>query len=259
MSKMKRLVLGLILFGLISVKYGQYGALVEYKKTTWAELKTSKLYVVYEDDGNSNYDKALKEAIVSNWTFSEVEYINYDKYEEIQKDESNFFLLSVDFTKTESGRYNQELSYLYLIRGYKKGAKKGDISNFPRLATLQTGESNREAYITLLIKHLDLSINQVMSGKIKSLGDNTKQLNANRSKIKSKMLYVLDTDLNSKVKSISDIKSGYVGKISVVSKEELSKHIKAGEDVNVFFCARSSAKSFVPRVASSKAAGSEPP
>jgi hypothetical protein len=242
---MKRIALGLLMSIIMSASYGQYGVIVDYKKETWSEVKKNKLYVVYEKEGSSTYDKALKEAITSNWNFSTVEYISYSKYEELQKIETNFFLISVDFTSTEVGKYNEELSYAYIVRGYKKGAKKGDISQFPKLASMQTGDISREIYMPLLIKHLNRSVEMVMSGEITSLGANTKSLNANRKKIKTKILYLLETDLNGKITSESDIKENYIGEVQVISKEELANKIKEGEDVNILFCARSSTKSYL--------------
>lgn len=233
------------MLGIFSISYGQYGSVVDYRKETWGKVKKSKIYVVFEDEGNSDYDKALKEAITTNWDFSPVEFINYSKYEALQKDESNYFMLTVDFTKSEAGRYDMNLRYTYIISGYEKGAKKGDISKFPQLAALQTGENTRETYMPLLIKHLNKKVKDVYSGKVQKLGDNTKMLNDNRGKIKTKPLYILEGDLNDKVKSVEDIKSGYSGEVYVVSQEELAKKIKSQEDINVFFCARSSTKSFV--------------
>jgi hypothetical protein len=246
---MKRIVLGLLMSLIITAGYGQYGVIVDYKKETWSEVKNNKLYIVYEEGGSSSYDKSLKEALTANWNFSEVEYIKYEKYEELQKIETNFFLISVDFTATQAGKYNESLSYMYIIRGYKKGAKKGakkgDISRFPQLAAIQTGDISRETYLPVLIKHLNKSVEEVMSGKITSLGDNTKQLNSNKSKIKSKTLYLLETDLNDKITSEEDLKADYVGQVKVISQEELSNKIKAGEDVHILFCARSSTKSYL--------------
>lgn len=242
---MKRIVLGLLMSIILSVSYGQYGVIVDYKKETWSEVKKNKLYVVYEEGGSSSYDKALKEALTANWKFCDVEYIKYEKYEELQKIETNFFMISVDFTATQAGRYNENLSYMYIIRGYKKGAKKGDISRFPQLAAMQTGDLSRETYLPVLIKHLNKSVEEVSLGKIKSLGDNTKRLNSNKSKVKSKTLFLLKTDLNDKITSEEDIKENYVGKVKVISKEELSNKIKVGEDVHILFCARSSTKSYL--------------
>ena len=242
---MKKILLGMLMLGLLSTSYAQYGVIVDYKKETWKELKKKTLYVVYDDEGTSTYDKALKEAVTSNWNFNEVEFINYSSYEEKQKVETNFFLLSVNQTVSAAGRYNESLSYMYIIRGYKKGAKKGDISRFPQLAAVQSGSNDREIYLPLLIKHLNKSIDEVVSGKITSLGANTKKLNVNKRKVKSKRLYLLESDLNGKIKTEADLKEGYVGEVSVISKEELANKIKAGEDAHVFFCARSSTKSYV--------------
>ena len=242
---MKKILLGITMTVLMSTAYSQYGVMVDYKKETWSKLKNGKLYVVYEGGGTSEYDKALKEALDSNWKFSNFECIDYAKFEELQKMESNFFLLSVDVTKSKAGRSTQNLSYMYIVSGHKKGAKKGDISNFPQLAAMQTGNLAQETYLPLLIKHLNRSVEQVALGKLRSLGDNTKKLNANRSKIKRKPLYILDIDLNNKITSVADIKKSYSGKVYVVSQEELAAKIKSGEEVNVFFCARSSSKSYV--------------
>ena len=198
---MKKILVTLLMSLMLSISYGQYGVIVDYKKETWNEVKNNKLYVVYEEGGSSTYDKALKEALTANWEFNDIEYISYEEYQELQKIESNFFLVSVDFSSTQAGRYNEELSYMYIVRGYKKGAKKGDISRFPKLASMQTGDISRETYLPLLIKHLNKSIDEIMSGKIKSLGDNTKRLNVNKGKVKDKILYLLKTDLNDKITS----------------------------------------------------------
>lgn len=242
---MKKLGLVLLMSFVMSFSYGQYGVIVDYKTNTWNKVKNDKLYVVYEEDGNSTYDKALKEALTANWSFSAVEYINYEKYQELQKIETNFFMLSVDQTTTKPGRYNEDLSYIYIIKGNKKGSKNGDISNFYKLASVQSGDISRETYLPVLIKHLNKSIVEVVQGKIKSLGDNTKKLNANKSKIKDKPLYLLQSDLNDKITSEQDIKEYYKGEVKIISIEELSQRIKDGEDINILFCTRSTTKSYL--------------
>jgi hypothetical protein len=239
---MKRIGLGLLMSIILSVSYGQ---LMDYKKKTWSELKENTLYVVLEEEGNSTYDKALKEAVDLNWKFSQVEYVDYDQFETLQKDEHNFFLLSVDFTLSKTGRYDENQSLVMIVKGYKRGAKKGDISNFPKLATLQTGNLAREPYLPLLIKYLDTNINQAISGTVTSIMENAKKVKGFKSKIKKKPLYLLESDLNDKITSVADIKKDYIGEVSIISKEELTDKIKAGEDINVFFCTKSSTKSYV--------------
>ena len=239
---MKRIGLGLLMSIILSVSYGQ---LMDYKKKTWSELKENSLYVVLEEEGNSTYDKALKEAVDLNWKFSQVEYVDYDQFETLQKDEHNFFLLSVDFTLSKTGRYDENQSLVMIVKGYKRGAKKGDISNFPKLATLQTGNLAREPYLPLLIKYLDTNINQAISGTVTSIMENAKKVKGFKSKIKKKPLYLLESDLNDKITSVADIKKDYIGEVSIISKEELTDKIKAGEDINVFFCTKSSTKSYV--------------
>tara|TARA_B100000809_G_scaffold233571_1_gene250378 strand:- start:526 stop:1353 length:828 start_codon:yes stop_codon:yes gene_type:complete len=239
---MRRIVLGLMMSMFLSVSYGQ---LIDYKKETWAEVKKSKLYVVYEEGGTSAYDKALKEAVDLNWKFSQVEYVDYDQFEILQKDKHNFFLLSVDYTLSKTGRYDENQSIVLIVRGFKRGAKKGDISNFPKLAILQTGNLDREPYLPLLIKYLDTNIDQVISGKVTSIMGNAKKVKSFKSKIKKKTLYLLESDLNDKIKTVADIKKDYVGEVSIISKAELTNKIKAGDDINVFFFTKSSTKSYV--------------
>tara|TARA_B110000285_G_scaffold216797_1_gene264440 strand:- start:401 stop:1237 length:837 start_codon:yes stop_codon:yes gene_type:complete len=242
---MKKLGLALLMSLLMSASYGQYGVIVDYKKDSWNNVKNNKLHVVYEEEGASSYDKALTAALSGNWNFNEIEFITYEEYEELQKIETNFFMISVDFTSTQVGRYNENLSYIYIIKGNKKGAKKGDISHFYKLASIQSGDISREIYLPVLIKHLNKSIEEVVASEIKSLGDNTKKLNVNRSKIKDNPLYLLNSDLNDRITSEQDIKEHYKGEVKIISREELSQKIKDSEDINILFCARSTTKSYL--------------
>lgn len=239
---MRRIVLGLIMSMFLSVSYGQ---LVDYKKETWDELKNSKLYVVYEEEGTSAYDIALKEAVDLNWKLSQVEYIDYDKFVILQKDKQNFFLISVNLSSEKSFYYTEEQSLVYLVRGYKKGAKKGDIGNFPKLATFQTGNIDSKIYLPLLIKNLNSNINLAVSGEVTSFVEYMKKVKSNTSEIKKKPVYILESDLNTKITSLEDIKKYYKGEVIILSKDELANKIKIGEDINIFYCSRTIGYSYV--------------
>jgi hypothetical protein len=243
---MKKFIAFLIFICSVSSVFSQWGSSADFSHDTWNAFKGSKLYVVLQ--GSEEYDNALKGAFEKFWTFNKYEFINLDKYNELKKSPANFFLAMVKLTRTKD--YNdQDYMYLFVMRGSKNGKPQyGDP-----LADLQltggegilTGEYPIPVIqLPVFVKYMQWYANLVTSGKISSGGDLKKLVNGSSSKIKFKPLYVLDSDLNKKIKSEADIKKEYPGKVHVVTEAELKEIIEADSDVHLFFCVKSESKAW---------------
>ena len=243
---MKNLILGLLLSISISNVFGQWSGKSDFDASNWKQFKNGKLYVVFQENGESVYDKALKNVFNQNWAFNDVEFINTNRYEELNTDPSNFFFLTINLhrTKSKSGieYLNQDFIYFFMSQGHKKGK----IQYLPPLADIQaeaTGD-NLMTFMPVYIRYLQWYSNMITQGKITKATDFKKILKENRSKITNKPLYVLESDLNEKITSVEDIKQDYTGEVYVISKSEMNELIKAKKDVHIFICIKTAGKAW---------------
>ena len=243
---MKKVILLLIFIWNASSAFSQWGSKADFERETWNAFNSAKLYVVLL--GSEEIDNALRSAFEKFWTFNKYEFIDLNKYNELKKSPANFFLALIKLTRTKD--YNdQDYMYLFLMRGSKNGKPQ---YNDP-LADLQlTGSEDilsgeymlPVTQMPVLIKYMQWYANLVTSGKISDGGDLKKLVNGSSSKIKSKPLYVLDSDLNKKIKSEADIKKEYPGEVHVVTEGELEEIIESNDDVHLFFCVKSDSKAW---------------
>jgi hypothetical protein len=243
---MKQIMTFLIFICSVSCAFCQWSGKADFERETWNAFKRAKLYVVLP--GGEEIDSALKTSVEKFWTFNKYEFVDMDKYNELKKSPANFFLTLIKLARTKN-YYEQDYMYLFLMKGSKNGKPQ---YNDP-LADLQlTGSEDISSgeyvipttQMPVLIKYIQWYANLVTSGKISSSGDLKRMVNESSPKIKSKPLYVLDSDLNKKIKSEADIKKEYPGQVHVVTEGELEEIIAADSDVHLFFCVKSDSKAW---------------
>lgn len=230
---MKKIFLALIFICSVLYSFGQ-GRInkFDFEKSNWDAFKNGKVYVVLGQN-NPSYDSILVSSFKKYWKFNKFEFINADKYAMIQTSPSNFFLITSNIEISGQNGYST-LSYLYI----SQGNKLGQLQYFTPLTNIQIGceTTNTKIELPVFIKNLDWYCNLVYSGKVTSKKMYDKLVDGNLSQIKSKPLYILDTDLNNRVKSVEDIRKDYTGKVYVVSEKEMAEIINKDEDANIFFC-----------------------
>lgn len=230
---MKKIIVGLLLMSSFSVLFSQElgPRKLNYDKKALEGLKKAKTYIVL---GNgAEFDTAMVSAIKQYWKFNDYEFIDSDKYKELQIFSTNYFLFVTNIEvigQIGSGTYR----YLYL----SQGNKLGQLHYHPPLAVVLIGgdAGKEEIQLPIFIKNIQSYCDLVQNGTVKSLKGYRKIIQSKTSTIKTKKLYVLENDLNYKIKSANDIKKGgYIGEVDVISESELDELIKKEEDVNIFF------------------------
>lgn len=230
---MKKIIIILLVFSSTFSSVAQMALDYEpiYDKTTWAIFKNGKLYVTLKDKGDSEYDKALIDAVKKHWTFNQFEFITdgSDKDQELHKSGENVFLFHFVLDKD---------IFIMLTNIYEGTKPIGMTGKYPDMFKVQLPDStsNPNIYLPLGIKHIQWYCNLVASGKIKSYSDYKKEVKNNKHKIKEKPLYILDINLNDQVKNITDIKQHYKGEVYAVSAKELENILLKNEDINLFVC-----------------------
>lgn len=224
----KYIIISVALITLTIQGFGQFSGSANYQSDVWKEFKEGQLHVVLPDDEKQK--SILKDAIESNWTFNNVNYIKGEQLPELGKIESNYFLVPMSYSRELSGM-DEHRKYLIIMRGLAKG--RPELRS--PLADFQIGKNfNDVASVNLVIRYLNWYCTDVYKGTISSASDFQKVQESNHVRIKEKPLYVLQTDLNDKLPSLAAIEEIYSGEIQVIPFSMLEKLILEKRDVNFF-------------------------
>lgn len=219
----------LLLFTFIIPVYSLAQLSMPLDTDAWSKFQSGKLYVVLENDEESEFSKSLKDACTNNWTFNEVEFIDSSKYESLNKTKDNFFLVQAIYP-LKMGKNRYIMNQLELKRINKKGKEVIVASMFQE--SLNAGYSDDVNLIHLPL--YVLSIQSMCTKGLKGEKNGVKQKTAKMAQIKTKPLYILDSHFTDQVSSMPDLKKLYNGEVIEVSIEELSEIIEKKEDVNLF-------------------------
>ncbi len=224
----------------------------EYK-----QLKSSELNIV-QGLVSTEFDSIVEDAFSKYWTFSDYTFIDMEEYRSLVSSGSEFFLIpaKIDYTKyfgLENGPSLVE-SHLFGIfqiiasNGttvstinpmYKSVLPTTTASTFCSLNSMPTD------FMSVVIKNLNLQCMEAKLDKYSNGRSRVRKINKNRKLIKTKPLYILDTDLNDKITSIEDVKKYYRGEVYVVSQEEYNELIEDDADVNLVFVMNDSTQNYV--------------
>ena len=243
---LKNVIVSIIFTCVFSNAFSEWGANYKYDTGTWSNFKSDTLKVVLANNGESDYDKKLKKAIEEQWYFCKYEFIDFEQMEKLQKSPDNFFLLTVDISYTRNywskfDLYNN--TTLKIVRG---STWNDNLASNVALAEIRAGNSEEDFSdrLVMYLKNLQWFANLITEEKIKKTFDYEKLIKNNSAKIKLKPLYVLDTDLNSKIKSEADIRKTYDGEVHVITKRQMDSILVEGKDLNVFISVKSATHSW---------------
>lgn len=195
----------------------------------------TKTYVVFDSNIFGSYNNAIKKAIKQNWTLTEVEFIDGDKFAKMKYSHRNSFLVrtKVKFTKDKK---KTAYTFLSLLLGSKKAgsmAAMPDLCSFP-LSYYNVDYDKYLYKLGAIIKFMQNHVKLTQENPTLSSKNILKHYSKNAEELGTKTLYVLKEELAKDVNTVSKIKKYYSGKVKIVEPEEIKKAI-ADKDPNVVF------------------------
>ena len=194
-------------------------------------FKSSKTYIVLEDAMFSDFNSNIKEAAKKHWTITPYEVIPLSTFEKINKQANASFLMVVIGEYTGLPK-NTIFNVLTLMMGHKSG----DVNKMPEILSVplsyysEDGDEEDYGYkLGGVLTGMQYAINNLLTQKI-SLTNIKDILNADKSEVKTKELWLTKNDLSSSVNTIEKIKQHYPHKVAIKSEEEIQKAIDSKQE-----------------------------
>jgi hypothetical protein len=200
-----------------------------------AKFKTTKTYVVLNDNPLSDYNFEIEDAIKKHWTITDYEFLPHDDFAEKSLDANASFLYvaAVSFEKDKSrNRY----MFLCLSLGgpdHENIDELKDITNLPlsyhgvdedrytyKLGTLVRFMQN---HVQLLISDPDLVSQNVYQHYNENMGD-----------LSTRTLYLVEDEIERTIASESSLREIYPYAVNIVTREEIKDLIMEGDENAVF-------------------------
>ncbi len=192
----------------------------------------TKTYVVLDPNPISAYNFQIKDAVKNNWTVTDYEFIDYDKFKGMRKNPDYSFLME-DIVVFEKDKTKARYRFLSLMLGEKRSR----LEEMPTLVSvpLSYREVDQEywAYklgviLRFIRKHL-----RKLKQNPDLLGENIlEHYNKNMADIKDKTLYLVKDELAEEVNTREEIREYYPYDFKLVDRSKVEKAIEqAREDV----------------------------
>lgn len=236
---MKKIIVGLLFLCSVSNVFSQIiHAKHDFNRENWEAFKKAKVYVVLGTNMSNQYDTVLVSCIKKYWKFNEFEFINSDQFAMMQTNTTQFFLFpmlqEIKHTYSTGASINYFKTFLIISQGNAWGQLGSSGLSNPLVRVHVGSGSSFPEQLPVFVKYLEWYCDKVYSEKITNRRTMVKYVNGNCSIIKTKPLYIMDFYLNSKIKTIADIKNVYNGQAFIVSPLELSEIANSEKDASMF-------------------------
>jgi hypothetical protein len=196
-----------------------------------ARFKTTKTYVVLEDNILSEYNLILKEVMPQEWKVTPYDFISWKEFESKRMDPGfSFIILSqVSFTKDNlKTRYN----FMSLVLG----GSGYSLNNMPDLCSLPlsyvgAGDIEYSYKLGIFLRFMQNHVKLLEERPGLASENIFKHYNENISDLKDKTLYLVADDMSEDVNTLAKIKKVYAGKVKLVTPDDIQKTIADREDV----------------------------
>ena len=198
-----------------------------------AFLKTTTL-VVLEDNPMLEYNVVIKDVVEKEWKITPFEFIQFKDFDAKRKDPKYSFLMmtSIRFDKDKTdARYN----FLNLLLGGNYYALNGmpSLVSIP-LSYMDVDESSYIYKLATLVRFMQNHLNMVIKDPNLLSSNMFKHYNDNMGDIKTKTLYIIESELAPEVNSEARIRAVYPYKFKIVTSDEVEDAIKNRDDNVVF-------------------------
>ena len=194
----------------------------------------TKTYIVLDPNPISHYNIKLKEAVKKNWNITDYEFIQYDEFEALKKNEKFSFLME-DIVVFEKDKTKARYRFLSLI----KGDKVHRLEDMPTISSIPL--SYREVDEQYWAYKLGVII-RFMHKHVRTMRENPEIIDnnifeyyhKNLQDIKDKTLYLIKDELADAVNTRTEIKKYYPYKFKLVTRDQVEQAIKDQREDIVF-------------------------
>ena len=194
----------------------------------------TKTMVVLDANVLNTFDQEIREAMESEWTITEYDFLPFNEFQKnIQNPNYSFlYLANVVFEKDKS---NTTYKFLNL----SLGGEGHELNHMPDLASVPVGFKNVEedSYnykLGILVRFIQNHV-QLIRQNPDIISENVfKHYNDNMKDIQGKTLYLIESELSKGLQSPSKVKAVYPYKFKFVTREEIKQAIRDRDESVVF-------------------------
>ncbi len=195
------------------------------------KFKTTKTYVVLDDNLMADYNFEIRDAVEKFWTITDYEFLNYDDFADKSLD-ANASFLYVAVVNFEKDKSNARYNFLCLSLGgtdHDNLDELKDITNLP-LGYYGVDEDEYTYKLGILLRFMQQHI-QTITEDPKLVSQNVFQYyNDNMGSVKEKILYLTETDLPYSLSTEAKIKSIYPYEVRIVDREKIKELIMTEDE-----------------------------
>jgi len=197
-------------------------------------FKTTKTYIVLEDNPMSDYNFEITDAVKKYWKITEYEFLEFDEFEARTTDSKASFLYpaTVSFEKDKS---NTRYTFLCLSLGgdYPSMDEMKDIVNIP-LCYFGVEQDNYTYKLGTLVHFMQKHVEMITKNPEMISQNVFREYNDNMTAIHDKTLYLLEDELEKEISTEARIRAIYPYEFKLVTREEIKEAIM-NQDENVVF------------------------
>lgn len=228
---MRQIIVTVLLTAFILSSYAQRN-LVRHEDIK-AFLKTTT-YVVLEDNPTSIYNIKIKEVMEKNWTITPFQFISSKEFKDQRQDISKSFLVIIQM-KFEKDK----LAAIYNFLSVSLGAAVKEVTDMPDICSIPLNykELPEDSYVYKvegIVRFIQNHIKFLNENPQLIKGDIFDYYNINNKIVKSKELWLLESDLEKSTRPLTEIRKNYKYTIKVVTPDNIEQAI-AEKNPDVIF------------------------
>ncbi|WP_372755915.1 hypothetical protein [Labilibaculum sp.] len=194
----------------------------------------TKTLVVLEDNIMCEYNDKIKEAIDQKWKLTDYEFISNEEFRK-KKSDSNYSFLVRSIVHFNKDKTKASYNFLSLLLG----GQATDISDMPDLCSIPLSYEgvNEDGFtykLSSLVQFIQNHIDLVHENPNIISENVLRYYNKNNTETKGKTLYLLASELDSDVNTISKIRKVYPAKVKLVGPDEIENAIRNKKEDVIF-------------------------
>jgi hypothetical protein len=189
-------------------------------------FKSTKTFVVLEDNLMSDFNLTAKETMPSEWKITPFDFITWKQFDKMRMDPANSFIL-LNQVKFQNDKTNAKYNFLSLLLGGTSPAM-GDMADLCSVPLSYTGvdEDHYSFKLGVFLRFMQNHV-KMLTENPELLAENIfKHYNDNIADLQGRTLYLVVDELSKDINSLTKIKKVYAGDVKIVTRDEIKDAIE---------------------------------